>query len=134
MKNKLKSFFTEHWKYMAVSTACKLHLFDNLQEFKTVQELASQLLLNQEKLSVLLNALYTIGFLEKQSDKYKVNETSILLTENHPESLKYACLNWFDEHLTTWQQLDFSIQTGKSAFENIYGMSFLIICVKILKS
>jgi hypothetical protein len=49
---------------------------------------------------------------------------SELLTENNPESLKYACLNWNDEHLTAWQNLDYSITTGKSSFEDIYGQPF----------
>jgi hypothetical protein len=45
---------------------------------------------------------------------------SEFLTENNPESLKYACLNWSDEHSIAWQHLDFSIKTGKSSFEEIY--------------
>ena len=124
IKNQLKSFFTEHWKYMAVSTACKLHLFDHLQEAKSARELAKDLLLNEEKLLLLLNALHNADFLSKSVDFFKVNPLSELLTESHPESLKYACLNWSAEHLTAWQELDFSITTGKSSFEKIYKLPF----------
>lgn len=124
MRDKLKSFFTEHWKYMAVSTACKLNLFDNLQLTKTAKQLADKLSLNEEKLSLLLNALYNIDYLDKKGDYFKVNSLSEILTDNHPESLKYACLNWSSEHLTAWQYLDFSIKTGKSSFEEIYGKPF----------
>jgi hypothetical protein len=124
IKSKLKSFFTEHWTYMAVSTACKLNLFDHLQEQKTVKQLAKELSLNEEKLFLLLNALYKSGFLDLNADYYKVNLMSEVLTDNHTESLKYACLNWSTEHLTAWQNLDFSIKTGKSSFENIYGLPF----------
>lgn len=124
IKNKLKSFFTEHWKYMAVSAACKLNLFDNLQEPKTVKLLASELLLNEDKLQLLLNALHNAGFLERNADSFIVNSVSKFLTEKNPESLKYACLNWSDEHLTAWQKLDFSIRTGKSSFEEVYGLPF----------
>ena len=124
MKDKLKSFFTEHWKYMAVSTACKLNLFDNLQEEKTAKQLATKLSLNEEKLLLLLNALHNVDFLDKNADFFKVNSSSIFLTENNPESLKYACLNWSLEHLNAWQNLDFSITTGKSSFEEIYGLPF----------
>lgn len=123
-KNKLKSFFTEHWTYMAVSTACKLDLFDNLQDAKTAKQLAEKLSLNKEKLSLLLNALYNADFLDKKGDYFKVNSLSELLTDNNPESLKYACLNWSAEHLTAWQHLDYSIQTGKSSFEEIYKKPF----------
>ena len=124
MKNKLKSFFTEHWKYMAVSTACKLNIFDHLEDAKTAKHLADELSLNKDKLLLLLNALSNAEFLDKNGDFFKRNSLSEFLTENNPESLKYACLNWSDEHLTTWQHLDFSISTGKSSFEEIYGLPF----------
>ena len=124
MRDKLKSFFTEHWNYMAVCTACKLDLFDNLQDDKTAKQLAEKLSLNEEKLLLLLNALYNSDYLNKKGDYFKVNSLSEFLTDNNPESLKYACLNWSGEHLTAWQSLDFSIRTGKSSFEEIYNKPF----------
>lgn len=124
MKDNLKLFFTEHWKYMAVSTACKLNLFENLQKAKTTKQLAKELSLNEEKLNLLLNALYQVDFLSKEEDCFKTNSLSEFLTESNPESLKFACLNWSSEHLTAWQNLDFSIKTGKSSFEEIYGKPF----------
>lgn len=124
MKDNLKSFFTKYWKYMAVSTACKLDLFDNLQEAKTAKLLAEKLSLNEEKLLLLLNALYNAEYLDKKGDYFKVNSLSEFLTDNNPESLKYACLNWSEEHLNAWQNLDFSIKTGKSSFEDIYKKPF----------
>ncbi len=124
MRDKLKSFFTEHWKYLAVSTACKLNIFDHLKEAKTAKHLADELSLNEEKLSLLLNALSNAEFLDKTANYFKRNSLSELLTENNPESLKYACLNWSDEHLTAWQNLEYSITTGKSSFEDIYRQPF----------
>lgn len=124
MKNKLKSFFTKHWTYMAVSTACKLNLFDHLQQEKTAKQLANELSLNEDKLLLLLNALHNTEFLDKNDDFFKLNSLSEFLTEDNPDSLKYACLNWSAEHLNAWQNLDFSIQTGKSSFEEIYGLPF----------
>lgn len=124
MKNKLKSFFTEHWTYMAVSTACKLNLFDNLLEEKTAKQLATELFLKEDKLLLLLNALYNAEFLNKNGELFKVNSLAEFLTENNSESLKYACLNWSAEHLNAWQNLDFSIKTGNSSFEEIYKKPF----------
>jgi len=125
MKIYLKSLFTEHWKYMAVSTACKMNLFEHLQEPKTAAELAEICKLNEVKLTLLLQALHSISFLEKRKDNtFKINRISEFLTENHPDSLKYACMNWAEEHLTAWQLLEYSIQTGKSAFEKVYGKPY----------
>jgi len=123
-KNQLKSFFTEHWKYMAVSTACKLNLFDHLQEQKTAKQLATELSLNEDKLLLLLNALHYAEYLDKNAEYFKVNSLSVFLTESNPESLKHACLNWSGEHLTAWQNLEFSIKTGNSSFEVIYNKPF----------
>ncbi len=123
--NYLKSFFTEHWNYMAVSTACKLSLFDDLEKQpKYVFELAENLNIKEDKLAILLKALNEIGFLNEKLGKYSLSENSIFLTEKHPNSLKYACLNWSNEHLNAWQNLDFSIQTGTSAFKKLYGENY----------
>lgn len=124
VRYQLKSFFTEHWKYMAVSTACKLNIFDSFQVEKTITQVAKELNLKEDKLTLLVNALHNEGFLTKNVDVFVVNELSELLTDNHSESLKYSCLNWSSEHLTAWQDLDYSIQTGKSAFEKVYGKPF----------
>lgn len=121
----LKSFFTEHWNYMAVSTACKLNLFDALEKQNLeAKELAENLNLKEKQLSILLKALNNNGFLNEENETYSLNETSILLTENHPNSLKYACLNWSGEHLNAWQNLEYSIQTGASSFTNLYGENY----------
>jgi C-methyltransferase len=121
----LKSFFTEHWKYMAVSTACKLNLFDEIQEQGSSSTYLSKVLnLDSKLLNTLLESLLNEGFVEKKDGLYFINEKSTLLTENNPETLKYACINWSEEHLIAWQSLDYTIKTGKSSFENSFGMNF----------
>ena len=124
MKDKLKSFFTQYWRYLAVSTACELNLFDALKTPKTTKQLANELSLHEKTLSHLLEALVNIEFLTKEESLYKINSLSELLTEDHSESLKYACLNWSKEHLRAWQELSYSVKTGKNAFEKIYKLPF----------
>ena len=60
MKDKLKSFFTQYWRYLAVSTACELNLFDALKTPKTTKQLANELSLHEKTLSHLLEALVNI--------------------------------------------------------------------------
>jgi caffeic acid 3-O-methyltransferase len=124
MKEKLKSFFTGYWGYLAVSSACELSLFDSLKEPKTVQQLAEEFSLDKKTLTHLLEAIVNLEFLVKEGDLYKLNGLSELLTETHQESLKYACLNWSKEHLRAWQELSYSIKTGKNAFEKVYKVPF----------
>lgn len=123
--DQLKSFFTEHWKYMAVSTACKLNIFDAvLLAPKTAKQLATELKLNYTSTIQLLNALSNLGFLQNEDNLYSLTEISLYLSENHPQSFKYACMNWSDEHMDAWQQLSYSIQTGESSFEKMYGIPY----------
>ncbi|KAA6309014.1 Mitomycin biosynthesis 6-O-methyltransferase [termite gut metagenome] len=124
MKDELKNMFTEHWKYLTINAACKLDLFDALEIPMTAKELCEKLRLNERNLTTLLKALCSIDFLKYDDNTFSLNEKSALLTEKHPESLKYACMNWSDEHLTAWQNLDYSIKTGKSAFEYLYQGDF----------
>ena len=121
----LKSFFTEHWKYMAVNTACKLNLFDAIENKQlNANQLAEQLNSDKNSLETLLKALVSINFLETNKDLYFLNEASLQLTENHPKSLKYAAMVWAEEHLTAWQNLDYSIKTGKSSFSRLTGKNY----------
>ena len=121
----LKSFFTEHWKYLTVNAACKLNLFDVLESGrKTSLEMSQHLNVAQQNIELLLEGLVSVKFLNKENDHYSLNDLSILLTENHPETLKYACLNWSGDHLEAWAALDESIKTGKSFFQNNYDVDF----------
>ncbi|OAV67222.1 hypothetical protein Barb6XT_01557 [Bacteroidales bacterium Barb6XT] len=90
--------FTEYWKYLTVNAACRLGLFDALKIPMTAKELGGQLNLNERNLTILLKALCSIDFLKYDDSKFSLNEKSTLLTENNPESLKYACMNWAGEH------------------------------------
>ncbi|HQX04115.1 MAG TPA: methyltransferase [Flavobacterium sp.] len=121
----LKSFFTEHWKYMAVNTACKLNVFDTIDNNQlNINQLAELLKLDKNSLELLLKALVSIGFLNTKNGVYALNDVSAQLTEKHPNSLKFACMNWAGEHLTSWQNLDYSIKTGKSSFAHGTGDDF----------
>ncbi|WP_405376982.1 methyltransferase [Nonlabens sp. Asnod3-A02] len=127
MTNKefLKSFFTEHWKYMTVSAACKLNLFDSLDFIgKSSVQISELLNVPKQNLDLLLNGLVSINFLLKVDDRYTLSELSELLIGKHPETMKYACLNWSGDHLKAWMDLDKSIKTGKSFFQNNYGVNF----------
>jgi C-methyltransferase len=125
MKDNLKSLFTEHWKYMAVNAASKLNLFDLLDDKQlSALQIAEPLNVDTNALETLLKALVSINVLEASNGLYFVNETSLQLTEKHPKSLKYASMVWAEEHLTAWQNLEYSIKTGKSSFNSLTGENY----------
>ena len=118
IRNELKGFFTEHWKYMAVRTACKLNIFDLVNEgINTNEKIQTKLKANLKAIETLLFALVQLKFLEIIDNKYFLNNKSELLIDDNSQSLKNACILWGDEHLDAWQELDYTIKTGKPAFE-----------------
>jgi C-methyltransferase len=123
-KTYLKSFFTGYWSYMAVATACELNLFQHLITPRSTKALSKIMLVKENELNLLLNALCNLNFLTKSGNMFELNELSSYLTDDHPESLKEACLNWHAEHLTAWQKLSYTIRTGNSAFNMLYGDAF----------
>ena len=62
-----------------------------------------------------------MGYLRCSGGRYLLTELSECLTEQHPESLKYACLHWAGETMNAWQNLDIAMQRETSTFETIYG-------------
>lgn len=126
MRNELKAMFTTHWKYLAVSAACKLNLFDKVYNGQnTLDKLISKNNWDTKTLSFLLDFLLDENYLVFTDKKeFCLNEKSDLLREENTTGLYHACLNWSEEHLSAWQHLDYSVRTGKSAFEKIYEDSY----------
>lgn len=125
LKSELKNTFTSYWHFLALQKACQLGIFDVLAEEKhTFQSLNEYLKTDGKSLNSLLSFFLEEDYLKRRNDFFVVTEKGLLLTENHPESLKNACILWGEEHLTAWQKLDFTLQTGQPSFEKIYGKPF----------
>lgn len=123
--NELKSFFTQHWLYLAVRAACRIDLFDKVEKEPICREdLIALLGTNKMSTGHLIDALITHRFLLVSSDKISLSELSEYLTDSSPNSLKYACLLWGGEHMDVWQNLDETISSGKPTFPKMYSKSF----------
>ncbi len=121
----IKNNFTNYWQYLSIKTACKLELFDKiLSGNNKIDSLARKYDYNKKILHSLIDVLTQLGYLFIEDNKIKLTETGKILTENHPKSLKYACILWGEEHLSAWQNLEYTIKTGKPAFENLFGKNF----------
>jgi C-methyltransferase len=121
MKNELKAMFTEHWKYLAVSAACELNVFDKIFNGQnSLEVLIESNNWNFKTLKNLFDFLAEDGYLCLSDGIYALTEKGNLLREANPNGLYNACLNWSGEHLISWQNLKYSIESGKSSFEQIY--------------
>jgi C-methyltransferase len=125
-KSELKSMFTEHWKYFAVSAACELRLFDKIFDGQnSLEKLVQKNYLDLRTVLNLLDFLSANSYLsELENNTYTLTEKGDLLREGNTEGLYHACLNWLGEHLIAWQNLKYSVESGKSAFEQIYQKSY----------
>lgn len=125
MKEELKSLFTSYWQYLAIKTACKRNIFDLISSgVNTIKEISATRSLNELVLTDLINALEQANILKFDEQKIFLTSKGELLTENNPDTLKYACIHWGEEHMTAWQNLEYTLSTGKQSFTHIYKKTF----------
>lgn len=121
MRNEVKSLFTQYWQYLTVYTACKLNIFDTLYDQDlTLAEICAKCHLIENRAAYLLQALSCMGYLHCSEERYRLTSQSEFLSEQHPKSLKYACLHWASETMNAWQHLDLAMQEETSSFEKLY--------------
>ncbi|MFH8983260.1 methyltransferase [Streptomyces varsoviensis] len=111
----------------AVRAAARLGVMDELgDEPATAERLAEAVNAQPEPLARLLRALSTHGIgVELPDGRFAHTDTSRLLREDAPRSLRYTCL-WATEPWTweLWPHLDEAVRTGKSAFADLFGTEF----------
>ncbi len=121
----LKEKFTSYWNYLAIANACKLNIFDYIDfQYNTRTKLVEVLSCEIETINLLFDYLIEAELLIEKDNVFELTKLGKQLTENHPKSLKYSCILWSDEHLTAWQNLDYTLKTGKSAFDKLYKKTF----------
>lgn len=126
IKENLKSLFTEYWHYFALCAACRLEWFDKIYHGQnTLEKLVLNNSWNLKYTQILIKFLIHQNYLVTDSQNQLVlTEKGHMLRKENSEGLYYACLNWFEEHLEAWKHLDYTLQTGKSAFELLYQKSY----------
>lgn len=124
MKNELRNTFTTYWNYLALNAACELQLFDKF-EVKNyhINDLCEQNNWHFDSLKLLIDFCLENNFIIENPYLKNTDKGKLFISTNE-NGLYYSCLHWADEHLTAWQNLSFTIQTGKSAFEKIYKMPY----------
>ena len=117
-----KAFFTQYWEYLAIKTAAKEGIFDLIEDgVNTLDAIIELKGYNRKVLNDLLIAMENSGLLSISDGKIYLTEDGKLFTEHHPDSLKYACIHWAEEHMIAWQNLDYTLKTGKPSFEKIFN-------------
>jgi len=125
MENELLQLFTSYWHYLAVQTACKLSVFDCIAEnINTIDKLCNAINTHPVATQKLMSALEQYDYVAQKNDQFHLTSKGELLTGNHNKSLKNACILWGDEHLTAWQNLEYTLKTNQSSFEYLYHSNY----------
>jgi O-methyltransferase domain/Dimerisation domain len=114
------------WVSSAISVAAKLGIADRLELGpKTAKQLAGELNVHERALYRLLRALASVGvFHEGDGELFSQTPLSDPLRSHANPSLRNVAMMLIDDwHIRNWAALDWTIQTGRSASEKVFGMS-----------
>ena len=119
----LDQMITGYWISQAIYAAAKFSIADHLNDGpKSVEELATASSTNPDALYRLLRALASVGiFAEGESCRFSLTPLAEPLRSDVPGSKRALALMSGDEQFQTWAQIDYSIRTGKIAFDKVFG-------------
>jgi ubiquinone/menaquinone biosynthesis C-methylase UbiE len=119
----LDQMITGYWISQAIYAAAKFGIADHLEGGpKTVAELAGATSTNPEALYRLLRALASVGiFTEGDSRRFSLTPLAEPLRSDVAGSKRALALMSGDEQFRAWAEIDYSIRTGKVAFDKVFG-------------
>lgn len=124
--NTLLGLMTGYWVSQAVYAVAKLGVADLLIDgARSTEDLANQLGADEDALYRLMRALASVGiFMESESNNFSLTPKAELLRSDHPFSLRPVALLIGDLQYTAWNDIVYSIKTGKCAYEYRHGEPF----------
>ncbi|HEY1914737.1 MAG TPA: methyltransferase [Streptosporangiaceae bacterium] len=123
----LRTMLFGYYPAQAVHVAARIGLADQLQDRpRSAAELARATGCDPGTLPRLLRALAGLGVLEQpQPGTFALTAVGELLRTGHPASMRnYAMLFCGEPVWRSWGDLEYSVRTGKSSWERLYGPPF----------
>jgi ubiquinone/menaquinone biosynthesis C-methylase UbiE len=113
---------TSYWTSISIHVAAKLKIADLMKDGpKSTDQLAQATHTQPQALYRLLRALSSVEiFSEDAQGRFSLTPMAECLLDVHG-SQRAVALMMGDEHFRTWGELLYSVQTGKPAFDHIYG-------------
>jgi ubiquinone/menaquinone biosynthesis C-methylase UbiE len=121
-RQQLVQMITSYWSAQSIHVAAKLKLADHIKAgAKTAEQLAQLTKTNPQALYRLLRALASVEIFREEADgRFSMTPMAELLLDVHG-SMHAVAMMMGDEHFRSWGDLHYSVQTGKPAFDHIYG-------------
>lgn len=119
----LDHLISGYWVSQAIFAAAKFGIADHLQEgAKSVEDLAAATSTNPDALYRLLRALASRGiFVEMGPKEFALTPLAESLRSDVPGSKRALALMMGDEQFRAWGEIEYSIRTGKTAFDKVFG-------------
>jgi hypothetical protein len=123
----MRQWLLESSRVPMLTAAAQLGLADLLADGpKTVDTLAEATATHAPSLHRLLRALAALGvFTDEGEDRFGLAPLGACLRREAPRSLRATAL-WAGApwRVAPWAELAYSVQTGRPAFERLYGMDY----------
>jgi hypothetical protein len=115
---------TGYWVSQALYVAAKLGIADLLKSgSKSCSELASSAGVHAQLLYRVMRALASVGvFAEKEQGCFTLTPLAACLQSDIPGSMRALVIMCGKEHYQAFGDILYSLRTGESAFEHLYGM------------
>jgi hypothetical protein len=119
----LISMMTGYWVSQSIYVAAKLGLADLVKRGpQTAEQLAAATKTQPEALYRLLRALASVGmFREDEQKRFSMTPAAEPLASDARHSQRALAIMMGEEHFDCWGELLYSVQTGRNAFEKIFG-------------
>lgn len=113
-----------YWTTQTIYVAAKLGIADLVADGpRTAADLAKATGTHAPSLYRLLRALASVGiFAEDAEGRFGLTPLAECLRSDAPGSQRALAIMSGEEHYKAWGELLYSIQTGKTAFDKLYGM------------
>ncbi len=122
LKHQLMGKLVGYWNTQILRSIVELNILELIQQGKNkFAEILKATQLSEESLKMIVNFLRIYDFIEIESDNFFLKYLGQLLTENHPESLKYPALMWGSEHYHTMAELTSALKEYEPQFQKLYG-------------
>lgn len=121
--DQLTRLMSGYWYTQAIYVTAKLGLADLLaQGPQSAANLAGATSTHPRALYRLLRALASLGIFVEKEDRFALAPLGEYLRSGVPDSVRALAIMRGEWQYEAWGQLLYSIQTGQTAFDKIYGM------------
>src|SRR5258708_4256047 len=120
----INRMITGYWSTQALYVTAKLGIADLLASGpRAVDDLARAASVHAPSLYRLLRGLASMGvFAEDNGGHFRLTPPAECLRSDVPGSQRALAIMSGEEHYRAWGELLYSIRTGKTAFDKLYGM------------